>query len=82
VIIQVLGTGCTRCKTLFENAQKAVKELGVDALVEKVEDIQKIMAFEILMTPALVIDGVVKVAGRVPSAEDIKKLILAEQEKG
>jgi small redox-active disulfide protein 2 len=82
VIIQVLGTGCTRCKTLFENAQKAVKELGVDALVEKVEDIQKIMAFEILMTPGLVIDGVVKVAGRVPSADDIKKLILAEQEKG
>jgi small redox-active disulfide protein 2 len=82
LIIQVLGTGCTRCKTLFENAQKAVQELGVDALVEKVEDIQKIMAYEILMTPGLVIDGVVRAAGRVPSAEDIKKLILAEQEKG
>jgi small redox-active disulfide protein 2 len=82
VIIQVLGTGCTRCKTLFENAQKAVAELGVDALVEKIEDIQQIMAFEILMMPGLVIDGVVKAAGRVPSAEDIKQLILAEQEKG
>lgn len=82
MIIQVLGTGCSRCKTLYENAQKAVAELGVDALVEKVEDIQQIMAFEILMMPGLVIDGVVKVAGRVPSAEDIKKLILAEQEKG
>ena len=82
MIIQVLGTGCTRCKTLFENAQKAVADLGVDALVEKIEDIQQIMAFEILMMPGLVIDGVVKVAGRVPSAEDIKKLILAEQEKG
>jgi small redox-active disulfide protein 2 len=82
MIIQVLGTGCTRCKTLFENAQKAVTELGVDALVEKIEDIQQIMAFEILMMPGLVIDGVVKAAGRVPSAEDIKQLILAEQEKG
>ena len=82
MIIQVLGTGCTRCKTLFENAQKAVADLGVDALVEKIEDIQQIMAFEILMMPGLVIDCVVKVAGRVPSAEDIKKLILAEQEKG
>jgi small redox-active disulfide protein 2 len=80
VIIQVLGTGCTRCKTLLENAQKAVQELGVDALVEKVDDIQKIMAYEILMTPGLVIDGVVKAAGRVPNVEDIKTLVLAAKE--
>ena len=80
MIIQVLGTGCTRCKTLFENAKKAVQESGVDAVVEKVEDIQKIMSFEILMTPGLVIDGVVKTAGRVPNVEDIKKLILAAKE--
>ena len=80
MIIQVLGTGCTRCKTLFENAKKAVQESGVDAVVEKVEDIQKIMSFEILMTPGLVIDGVVKAAGRVPNVEDIKKLILAAKE--
>ncbi len=82
MIIQVLGTGCTRCKTLFENAQKAVEELGIDALVEKVEDIQKIMAFEILMTPGLVIDGAVKAAGRVPNVEDIKKLIVAANGNG
>ena len=80
MIIQVLGTGCTRCKTLFENAKKAVQESGVDAVVEKVEDIQKIMSFEILMTPGLVIDGVVNTAGRVPNVEDIKKLILAAKE--
>jgi small redox-active disulfide protein 2 len=82
VIIQVLGTGCTRCKVLFENAEKAVQECGVDAVVEKVQDIEKIMAFEILMTPGLVIDGVVKTAGRVPNVEDIKKLILAAKEDG
>ena len=77
MIIQVLGPGCSRCKNLYEIVTRAVQETGVDALVEKVEDIQKIMAFEILMTPGLVIDGFVKVAGRVPSLEEVKKLILA-----
>jgi len=78
-MIQVLGTGCTRCKTLYENAQKAVAEAGVDALVEKVEDIQQILAFDILMTPGLVIDGYVKAAGRVPTVAEIKEFILAAQ---
>jgi len=77
MIIQVLGPGCSRCKNLYETVTRAVQETGVDALVEKVEDIQKIMAFEILMTPGLVIDGFVKVAGRVPSLEEVRKLILA-----
>ena len=77
MLIQVLGTGCAKCKTLHETVKKAVQETGVDAQVEKVEDIQKIMAFEILMTPGLVIDGVVKTAGRVPNLEEVKKLILA-----
>jgi small redox-active disulfide protein 2 len=77
--IQVLGTGCTKCKTLYEATTKAVQELAIDAKVEKVEDIQKIMAFEILMTPGLVIDGVVKAAGRVPNVEEIKKMIVAAQ---
>jgi small redox-active disulfide protein 2 len=77
MLIQVLGTGCARCKTLFENAKKAVEETGVEGLVEKVEDIQQIMAFEILMTPGLVINGEVKAAGRVPNVEEIKRLILA-----
>ena len=77
MIIQVLGTGCTKCKTLYELANKAVAETGVDALVEKVEDIQKIMAYNVIMTPGLVIDGYVKVAGRLPSLDEVKRLILA-----
>ncbi len=77
MLIQVLGTGCARCKTLYEIVQKAVAETGVDARVEKVEDIQTILAFEILMTPGLVIDGQVKAAGRVPGIEEIKRTILA-----
>jgi small redox-active disulfide protein 2 len=76
MIIQVLGTGCARCKTLYENANKAVQETGADAMVEKVEDIQQIMSYDILMTPGLVIDGYVKAAGRVPGVEEIKKMIL------
>lgn len=78
MIIQVLGTGCTRCKTLYELAVRAVEETGVDAMVEKVEDIEQIMAYNILMTPGLVIDGYVKAAGRVPTYDEIKRLILAE----
>jgi small redox-active disulfide protein 2 len=76
MLIQVLGTGCTKCRTLYEATKKAVEETGVDAEVEKVEDIQQIMAFELIMTPGLAIDGEVKVAGRLPSVEEIKKLIL------
>jgi small redox-active disulfide protein 2 len=64
---------------LYETVKKAVDETGVDALVEKVEDIQKIMTFEILMTPGLVIDGQVKTAGRLPNLEEVKKMILAAQ---
>jgi small redox-active disulfide protein 2 len=77
MIIQVLGTGCSKCKKLYEVANQAVQETGADALVEKVEDIQKIMAYDILMTPGLVIDGYVKAAGRIPSLEEVKSLILA-----
>ena len=77
MLIQVLGTGCAKCKTLHETVKKAVQETGVEAQVEKVEDIQKIMAFEILMMPGLVIDGEVKTAGRVPKLEEVKELILA-----
>lgn len=75
--IQILGTGCAKCATLAENAKKAVELAGVDAEVEKVEDIKEIMKFNILMTPGLAIDGEVKAVGRVLSPEDIRKLILA-----
>ena len=77
MLIQVLGTGCTRCKSLHEAVKKAVEETGVAAEVEKVEDIQRIMAFELIATPGLVIDGQVKAAGRLPSVDEIKRLILA-----
>lgn len=75
--IQILGTGCAKCKTLAENAKKAVELTGVNAEIEKVEDIKEIMKFNVLMTPGLVIDGEVKAAGRVLSSEDIKKLLVS-----
>jgi len=75
VKIQVLGTGCAKCRTLAENARKAVDEMGIDAEVEKIEDIKEIMKFKILMTPGIALDGEVKAAGRVLSVEDIKKLL-------
>jgi small redox-active disulfide protein 2 len=75
--IQVLGTGCSKCKTLYEIVNKAVQETGVDGKVEKVEDIQQILAFQIFMTPALAINGQVKAAGRIPSLEEVKKMLLA-----
>ena len=72
--IQVLGTGCPRCKQLLANVQQAVAGIsGVE--IEKVEDIKEIMKFRILATPALAVDGVVKAAGRVLSPDEIKKLI-------
>jgi small redox-active disulfide protein 2 len=77
MLIQVLGTGCAKCNTLHDTVTKAVREIGVDAQVEKVEDIQRIMAFEILMMPGLVINGEVKTAGRLPNVEEVKKLILS-----
>lgn len=75
--VQVLGTGCARCKQLTANAEKAVQELGNGATVEKVEDLREIMKFRVLSTPALVIDGQVKSVGRVLSPEDIKALLCA-----
>lgn len=75
--VQILGTGCAKCKTLYENTKKAVEDAGVEAEIEKVEDIREIMKFNVLMTPGLVIDGEVKAAGRVLSSEDIKKLLVS-----
>jgi small redox-active disulfide protein 2 len=79
--IQILGTGCSKCKMLLENTRKAVDETGVKADIEKVEEIKEIMKFNILMTPGLAIDGEVKAAGRVLSSEDVKKLIMAAEGK-
>jgi len=73
--IQVLGTGCPKCRTLTANAEAAVKTLGVEATVEKVEKLADIMKFGVMMTPALVVDGQVKSAGKVLSAEEIGKML-------
>ncbi len=73
--IQVLGTGCAKCKQLTANAEKAVAELGIEAAVEKVEDIREIVKFKVMTTPALVVDGAVRSAGKVLSPEEVKKLL-------
>ena len=73
--IEILGMGCPKCKKLYENAQAAVKELNVQAEVVKVEDIQKIMDYGLMSTPAIAIDGEVKAAGRIPAPDEIKKWI-------
>jgi small redox-active disulfide protein 2 len=70
--IEVLGMGCANCSKLYQNALDAVKMSGKEVEVIKVEDIKKIMGYGVLSTPALVIDGVVKVAGKVPKSEEIK----------
>lgn len=70
--IEILGMGCANCNKLYENALEAVKLSGKEVEVGKVEDIKKIMGYGVLSTPALVIDGVVKVAGKVPKVEEIK----------
>ena len=73
--IEILGTGCPKCKKLFENAQEAVKNLGTVADVVKVEDIQQIMNAGVMITPAIAVDGEVKSAGKVLSVYEIKKII-------
>lgn len=75
MIIKILGTGCSNCKKLEENTRKAVELLGIDATIEKVTDIKAIMSFGVMKTPALVVDGKVKIMGRVPSAEEIKQYL-------
>lgn len=79
VKVQILGTGCPKCKKLFETAQQAVKEASIDAEVIKVEDINDILAFGVMMTPALVIDKEVKAVGRVLRVEEIKELLLQKK---
>lgn len=73
--IEVLGTGCAKCKKLYEATEEALKVLGIEAELVKVEDIQKIMGYGLLMTPGLVVDGVVKSFGKVPSFDELKTLL-------
>jgi len=72
--IEILGTGCPKCKKLFQNAKEAVKDLNLEAEVIKVEDIQKIMNAGVMMTPALTVDGEVRSAGKVLSVDELKKI--------
>lgn len=73
--IQILGTGCAKCKQLTANAEQAVKEMGLDAEVEKISEISEIMKFGVMMTPALAVDGTVKSVGKVLSSAEIMGLL-------
>jgi len=73
--IQILGTGCPKCKKLTENAETAARELGIEYEIEKVSDIEDIINFGVMMTPALAVDGEVKVTGRLSTADEIKEFL-------
>jgi len=69
--LQILGTGCPKCKKLAENAKAAADALGIEYVIEKVTDVNEIMSFGVMMTPALAVDGRVKVVGKVPEMKEI-----------
>lgn len=73
--IEILGMGCKKCSDLMDNAKKAASELNIAAEFAKVDDIKVIMSYGVMTTPALVVDGVVKVSGKTPSVEEIKVLL-------
>ena len=74
--IKVLGTGCAKCNLLEKKTREALKELGIEATVEKVEDIQKIMGYGIMSTPGLVINGKVVIAGKLPKLKELKEILI------
>jgi small redox-active disulfide protein 2 len=73
--LQILGTGCPKCKKLAENAEAAARRLGIPYRVEKITDIAEIISFGVMMTPALAVDGVVKLSGKVSAAEEIERIL-------
>ncbi|MEE4254817.1 MAG: thioredoxin family protein [Desulfuromusa sp.] len=73
--IQILGTGCAKCQKLAENTKQAADNLGIEYEMEKVTDLNQIMAFGVMTTPGLAVDGKVLLTGKVPNAADIEKLI-------
>ncbi len=73
--IQILGTGCPKCKKLADTVSSVAQELQLDYELEKVTDINQIMGFSVMLTPALVVDGDVKIIGKVPSIDEIKKIL-------
>ncbi len=74
-LVQILGPGCPKCEKLKQNAEEAVSQSGEEATVEKVTDINEITSFGVMMTPAIVVDGEVKLVGKLASAEEIAKLL-------
>ncbi len=76
--IKILGTGCPKCKKLEEKTRQAVNELGIEANIEKVEDIMKIMEYGVMATPGLVIDGKVVFSGRLPSSKELNDLLTSK----
>jgi small redox-active disulfide protein 2 len=75
VQIKILGTGCSKCNALEKITRKVVNEIGIDANIEKVEDIMEIMNYGIMRTPGLVVDGEVKINGRLPSEKELKTIL-------
>lgn len=73
--VEILGTGCPKCKKVTENAEAAVKELGIEVEIVKVQEINEIMKRGVMLTPAIAINGEVKASGKIPSVEEIKKWI-------
>lgn len=73
--IAILGTGCAKCKQTTEVVRKAVEQAGVSATIRKVEDIQEIMKYRVMRTPAVVIDGQVKISGKVPTVDELRSLL-------
>jgi len=73
--LQILGTGCAKCNALTQATEQAAQTLGLQYELEKVTDLNRIMSFGVMMTPALVVDGKVKVSGKVPSVDEIKMLL-------
>ncbi len=73
--IQILGSGCPKCRQTEANAREAVKNLVIDAVIEKITDINQIIDFGVTVTPTLVVDGVVKFSGKIPSVEEIENVL-------
>ena len=74
-VVKVLGPGCPKCNDLYRLTEMVARQMGLDCQIEKVTDIRQITSYGILMTPALVVDGEVKVTGKVPSPEDLKEML-------
>ena len=73
--IAILGTGCPKCKQTAEMVRRAVEQTGIDATIYKVEDIREIMKFKVMTTPAVAVDGQVRISGKVPTVDEVKGLL-------